>query len=254
MPGHDGGGEPAPQVCRKSRDHGYREAREIAMIAKLLLQNLIWIVAMGALLFVPAGTLHWPAAWVFLGTIAILGVAGGLWLARTDPELLAERMRPMMQSGQPAADKKFMLAFGLVALIWLVVIGLDQRMHASHVPLALQVLGWAMLLLSTGFIMWVMRENSFAAPVIKLQAERGHRVISTGPYAWVRHPMYSGTVLFFVGAPLLLGSWWGVAMAPLFVVLFAIRAGIEERALIAGLPGYADYTTRVRYRLLPGLW
>jgi protein-S-isoprenylcysteine O-methyltransferase Ste14 len=254
MPGHDGGGEPAPQVCRKSRDHAYREAREIAMIAKLLLQNLIWIVAMGALLFVPAGTLHWPAAWVFLGTIAILGVAGGLWLARTDPELLAERMRPMMQSGQPAADKKFMLAFGLVALIWLVVIGLDRRMHASHVPLALQVLGWTMLLLSTGFIMWVMRENSFAAPVIKLQAERGHRVISTGPYAWVRHPMYSGTVLFFVGAPLLLGSWWGVAMAPLFVVLFAIRAGIEERALIAGLPGYADYTARVRYRLLPGIW
>jgi len=228
--------------------------REIAMIAKLLRQNLIWIVAMGALLFVPAGTLHWPAAWVFLATIAILGVAGGLWLARTDPELLAERMRPMMQSDQPAADKKFMLAFGLVALIWLVVIGLDQRMHASHVPLALQVLGLAMLLLSTGFIMWVMRENSFAAPVVKLQAERGHRVVSTGPYAWVRHPMYTGTVLFFVGAPLLLGSWWGVAMAPLFVVLFAIRAGIEERALIAGLPGYADYTARVRYRLLPGLW
>ena len=127
-------------------------------------------------------------------------------------------------------------------------------MHASGIPVALQALGLAMLLFSTGFIMWVMRENSFAAPVVKLQTERGHRVVSTGPYAFVRHPMYSGTVLFFVGAPLLLGSWWGVAMSPLFVVLFAVRAGIEERALIAGLPGYADYTTRVRYRLLPGLW
>jgi protein-S-isoprenylcysteine O-methyltransferase Ste14 len=224
------------------------------MIAKLLLQTLIWIVVMGALLFVPAGTLHWPAAWVFLGTIAILGISCGLWLARTDPALLAERMHPMMQRDQPAADKKIMLAFGFVALIWFLVIGLDQRYHASTVVPVLQALGWAMLLLSTGFIMWVMRENSFAAPVVKLQTERGHRVVSTGPYAWVRHPMYSGTVLFFVGAPMLLGSWWGVAMSPLFVVLFAIRAKIEERALIAGLPGYADYTARVRYRLVPGLW
>ena len=224
------------------------------MIGKLLLQNLIWIVAMGALLFVPAGTLHWPAAWVFLGTIAILGVSCGLWLARTDPALLAERMHPMMQSGQPLADKIFMLAFGLVALSWFLVIGFDQRMHASHVPTALQALGLAMLLGSVGFIMWVMRENSFAAPVVKLQTERGHRVVSTGPYAWVRHPMYSGSVLFFVGAPLLLGSWWGAGMLPLFIALFAIRARIEERALIAGLPGYADYATRVRYRLLPGLW
>jgi protein-S-isoprenylcysteine O-methyltransferase Ste14 len=224
------------------------------MIAKLLLQNVIWIAAMGALLFVPAGTLQWPAAWVFLATIAILGVAGGLWLARTDPALLAERLRPMMQKDQPAADKKFMLAFGVVALIWFLAIGLDQRYHASEVPLALQALGWAMLVLSTAFIMWVMRENSFAAPVVKLQSERGHRVVSTGPYAWVRHPMYSAIVLFFVGAPLLLGSWWGVAMSPLFVALFAIRAGIEERALLAGLPGYADYMARVRYRLVPGLW
>ena len=109
------------------------------MIAKLLLQNLIWTVAMGALLFVPAGTLHWPAAWVFLGTIAVLGLSGGLWLARTDPALLAERMRPMMQDDQPAADKKFMLAFGAAALIWFIAIGLDRRMHASEVPVALLV-------------------------------------------------------------------------------------------------------------------
>jgi protein-S-isoprenylcysteine O-methyltransferase Ste14 len=224
------------------------------MIAKLLLQTLIWIVAMGALLFAPAGTLHWPAAWVFLATIGIFGLAGGLWLAKTDPALLAERMHPVMQKDQPAADKIFMLAFGFVALIWFLAIGLDRRYHASGVPLALQALGLIMLVLSTGFIMWVMRENSFAAPVIKLQTERGHRVVTTGPYAWVRHPMYSGTVLFFIGAPLLLGSWWGLAMAPLFALLFAVRARIEERALVAGLPGYADYTARVRYRLVPGLW
>ena len=132
--------------------------------------------------------------------------------------------------------------------------GIERRLHASAIPLFLQALGLAMYLASTAFIMWVFRENSFAAPVVKVQTERGHRVIDTGPYAWVRHPMYGGVTLFFVGVPLLIGSWWGVAMAPLFVILFAIRARIEERALVAGLPGYADYMARVRYRLLPGIW
>jgi protein-S-isoprenylcysteine O-methyltransferase Ste14 len=147
-----------------------------------------------------------------------------------------------------------MLVFVLVALVWLVAIGLDYRMQASSMPLALQALGLAMYLVSTGFIMWVFRENSFAAPIVRVQAERHHHVISSGPYAFVRHPMYSGVMLFFVGVPLLLGSWWGVAIAPVFAILFAVRSGIEERALRAGLPGYADYTARVRYRLLPGIW
>jgi protein-S-isoprenylcysteine O-methyltransferase Ste14 len=224
------------------------------MIAQLLLQNSIFVVALGALLFASAGTLDWPAAWVFLVVSAIIGPACGLWLAKTDPALLAERLRPTFQADQPAADKKFMLAFAVATLIWLVAIGLDRRAQASDVPLVLHVLGLAMYLLSTALIMWVFRANSFAAPVVKVQAERHHRVISTGPYAFVRHPMYSGVMLFFVGVPLLLGSWWGLAIAPVFVVLFAIRAGIEERALVEGLPDYADYAARVRYRLVPGLW
>jgi protein-S-isoprenylcysteine O-methyltransferase Ste14 len=223
------------------------------MIAKLILQTLLYIAGMGALLFIAAGTWRWPAAWVFLASMAVLGLGSGVWLAKTDPELLAERMRPMMQE-QPAADKKFMLVFGAAALVWIVVIGLDKRFDASDVPTALQALGLAMLVASTAYIMWVMRENSFASPVVKVQTGHGHRVIDTGPYAHVRHPMYSGTVLFFVGMPLLLGSWWGVLLAPLFVSLFAIRSGIEERALLAGLPGYADYVARVRYRLVPGIW
>jgi protein-S-isoprenylcysteine O-methyltransferase Ste14 len=224
------------------------------MIAKLLLQTLLYIAGMGALLLIAAGTLQWPAAWLFLATMAVLGLGSGVWLAKTDPALLAERMRPMMQDGQPAADKKFMLVFGVAAPVWFVAIGLDALYKASDVPFALQALGLPLLVASTAYIMWVMRENSFAAPVVKVQTGRGHRVIDTGPYAHVRHPMYSGTVLFFVGAPLLLGSWWGVVLAPLFVGLFAIRAGIEERALLTGLPGYADYTARVRYRLVPGIW
>jgi protein-S-isoprenylcysteine O-methyltransferase Ste14 len=224
------------------------------MIAKLLLQNTIFVVALGALLFATAGTTHWPAAWVFLITSAIIGPACGLWLAWTDPALLAERMRPTFQAGQPAADKKFMLVLVAVMLVWLVAIGLDRRVDASDVPQTLQVTGFVMYLLSMAFIMWVFRENSFAAPVVRVQAERGHHVISTGPYAIVRHPMYGGIMLFFFGVPLLLGSWWGVLIAPAFAVLFAVRTGIEERALAADLPDYADYAARVRYRLLPGVW
>jgi protein-S-isoprenylcysteine O-methyltransferase Ste14 len=224
------------------------------MIAKLLLQNTIVVIAMGALLFAAAGSLDWPAAWVMLIVSAILGPACGLWLAKTDPALLAERMRPTFQANQPAADKIFMLIFFLALLLWLVAIGLDRRANASDVPLLLQALGLAMYLLSIAFIMWVFRENSFAAPVVKVQSARHQRVISSGPYAYVRHPMYSGIMLYFLGIPLLLGSWWGVAFAPVFAVLFAIRARIEERALVEGLPDYADYAARVRYRLVPGLW
>jgi protein-S-isoprenylcysteine O-methyltransferase Ste14 len=224
------------------------------MIAKLLLQNTFFVVGMGALLFASAGTLHWPGAWALLATSALLGPACGLWLAKTDPALLAERLRLTARDEQPAADKKFMLVFAATALVWLVAMGLDRRLHGSGFPLALQALGLAMYLLSTGFIMWVFRVNSFAAPVVKVQAARDHHVISSGPYAWVRHPMYSGVMLFFFGAPLLVGSWWGLALVPVFAVLFAVRVRIEERALVEGLPDYADYAARVRYRLLPGVW
>jgi protein-S-isoprenylcysteine O-methyltransferase Ste14 len=224
------------------------------MIAKWLFQTLASLAVFALLLFLPAGTLHWPAAWVFLVFMAILSLASGAWLASNNPDLLAERMRSPIRADQPAADRKLLLAFGLVSAIWLVAMGLDQRFHPSRMPLALQGIGLALLILSSAFILWVFRENSFAAAVVRVQAERGHRVISTGPYAFVRHPMYSGGVLFMAGMALLLGSWWGTAISPVFAILFGLRTGIEERTLRTGLPGYADYAARVRYRLLPGFW
>jgi protein-S-isoprenylcysteine O-methyltransferase Ste14 len=224
------------------------------MIARLLLQNTIFVVGMGALLFASAGTLHWPSAWVLLVTSALLGPLCGWWLYRIDPALLAERLRPVVQRDQPAADKMFMTIFVVAMLAWLVAMGIDRRLQSSDMPAALQALGFVLFLLCTLFTMSVFRENSFAAPVVKLQAERAQRVISTGPYAHVRHPMYSGLMMFFAGVPLLLGSWWGLAMLPLFLALLAVRIGIEERTLREGLPGYADYAARVRYRLVPGVW
>ena len=224
------------------------------MIARLLLQNTVLTAGMGALLFAVAGTLHWPGAWVLLVTSVVLGPLCGWWLYHIDPALLAERLRPVLQRDQPAADKVFMVVFIVAMLGWLVAMGLDRRHLASHMTIAWQVLGFVLFLASTLFTLWVFRENSFAAPVVKLQTERAQRVISTGPYAHVRHPMYSGMMLFFASVPLILGSWWGLAIAPLFLALLAVRIRIEERTLIAGLPGYADYAARVHYRLLPGLW
>jgi protein-S-isoprenylcysteine O-methyltransferase Ste14 len=224
------------------------------MIAKFLLQNVVFLIGMGALLFAFAGTLRWPGAWAFLIASAVIGPASGLWLANTDPGLLAERMQLTGREEQPRDDKYFMLLFLVVAVLWFVAMGLDCRFNGANVSVALMVLGLALYLLSTILIMWVFRTNSFASPAVTVQTERDHHVISNGPYAVVRHPMYASVTLFFIGVPLLVGSWWGLAFVPLFFVMFALRTRIEERTLRAGLSGYADYTARVRYRLVPGLW
>ena len=138
----------------------------------------------------------------------------------------------MMQPDQPAADKMFMLVFGCAALVWFIAIGLDRRLHASDMPLALQALGLAMLLAATGFILWVIRENSFAAPWSRCRPSAATTSISTGPYALVRHPMYCGAVLFFLGAALLLGSWWGLAAVA--GVRRAVRRSHRDRGTSAG--------------------
>jgi protein-S-isoprenylcysteine O-methyltransferase Ste14 len=224
------------------------------MIGKWLFQTFAWIFFFAVLLFVPAGTLHWPGAWVFLAFMLASGLLFGGWLARSDPGLLAERMRAPIRADQPADDKKLLMVFFAVILIWFVTMGLDERFHPGRMPLALQLFGLVLLIASNVFIMWVFRTNSFAAAVVRVQSERGHHVISTGPYAFVRHPMYSGAIPFMVGVALLLGSSLGTLISPVFAILFGLRARIEERTLTAALPDYADYAARVRYRLLPGVW
>jgi protein-S-isoprenylcysteine O-methyltransferase Ste14 len=138
---------------------------------------------------------------------------------------------------------------------WLVLMGLDAgRFHWSRVPLGGQILGVGLIAVGSYLAWLTFRANSYAAPVVKIQKERGHRLVSTGPYAYLRHPMYAGALGFLLGAPLLLGSWWGLAAALLLVLAMAVRAVLEERALTAELDGYADYAARVRYRLVPYLW
>ena len=159
------------------------------------------------------------------------------------------------QPDQVRSDKLFMAFVLVIWHGWLVLMAFDARRWSwSHMPEALNVAGAALIAIGFYLVWLTFRENSFAAPVIKIQDERGHRVISTGPYRIVRHPMYAGAIVYLVGIPLLLGSWLGLLIMPLIIGGLMLRISIEETALREGLPGYTDYTGRVRYRLLPGVW
>jgi protein-S-isoprenylcysteine O-methyltransferase Ste14 len=161
----------------------------------------------------------------------------------------------MVQKQQKSWDKVLLPVFFVLWLGQYVVAGLDAvRFEWSHVPFLLKVVG--ALGVAFGFYVFhvVMRTNTFAAPVVKIQAERKHHVISTGPYAYVRHPMYGGAIASTLGAPLLLGSWWGVAVGAVTIAVLALRAVLEEETLKRELEGYAAYAERVRFRLLPGVW
>ena len=225
------------------------------MTARLIVQTCAGIGLMGMLLFVAAGTLHWPGAWVFLAELAILGLASGLWLAQASPDLLRERMSPFDQSGQDEADRTLMKILAAALFAWLVVMALDAcRFRWSHVPFGLHAVGAFAILVAFAIIHWTVLENPFAIVVVRVQRERGQYVITTGPYQFVRHPMYAGAIFFFIGTPLLLGSWYGLIGALVMIALFCVRITIEERTLRAELEGYAEYAADVRYRLIPGVW
>lgn len=225
------------------------------MIRRLVQKSLTGLVIMLVLLFVPAGTLAWPAGWILIVEFSIASTLITRWLLRHNPALLEERMAPLIQREQKPWDRRLMTAFLFLWCAWFVVMSLDAaRFGWSQVPLWLQVLGAVAIAVGMYITHLTMRANTFAAPVVKIQSARGHHVISDGPYAIVRHPMYGGALLLIAGIPLLLGSWWGLVLALVIVLLLAIRAVMEERTLMAELPGYADYAARVRHRLIPGVW
>jgi protein-S-isoprenylcysteine O-methyltransferase Ste14 len=223
------------------------------MLLKLIVQFAILMAVLATLLFWPAGTFDWPGAWIFLGEFLVLSMAISLWLLRYDPALLRERMGGAFQKGQVAWDKVFMAILPLAWLGWLALMAFDTKRWAfSHMPVTLIIAG--AILIPIGFyVVWLtFRENSFAAPVVKIQ--EGQTVITTGPYGIVRHPMYAGGAIYMIGMPLLLGSWIGLACLPLLIAGLMLRIPVEERTLREGLVGYDEYAARVRYRLVPGLW
>jgi protein-S-isoprenylcysteine O-methyltransferase Ste14 len=230
-------------------------SRRRIVIIRVIVQTLVWYTIIGGVLFIAAGTFDWPVAWFFLVEMVVTSLLGGRWLAQRDPALMRERLTSPIQKNQPVADKFVVVAIILASLGALVVVAFDAaRFGWSAVPAWVQVSGELIVCLSIWLSFRVFAENSFAAPAVKIQTEREHSVIGTGPYRYVRHPMYAGALLFFVGMSLLLGSWWGLVPVLVLAVVFGIRIPIEEQALRAGLDGYGAYAERVRYRLIPLVW
>jgi protein-S-isoprenylcysteine O-methyltransferase Ste14 len=218
-----------------------------------LLKLVLWTALLGALLLWPAGTLNYPAAWLLLALYAVGGAAMIMWLSRHDPRLLRGRMAAPWQREQKRWDRVWLTLFVLGFLAWTAFMGFDAaRSGFTAVPTWLQAVGALAIVINAAGTWWTFRENSFAAPVVKVQKDQ--QVIDTGPYALVRHPMYASALFLFIGIPLLLGSRLGLVFAALFIAAIAWRAVHEERALIAELEGYRQYASRVRWRLVPFIW
>lgn len=224
-------------------------------IVKLLIGQTVAFFALFALcLFLPAGSLAWPAGWTFLALFFGFFVGVNIWLYRHNPGLLQERLS-LSRKDQKGWDKLFFPLLLLASVAWLVFISLDaSRFHWTPVPGWLQMLGTLILLASFYLLFLTFRENSYLSTVVRIQAERGHSVVSSGPYRFMRHPMYAGILLFVIGTSLLLGSGYGVLAGLVFVLALARRAVLEERMLRAELQGYEAYMQQVRYRLIPHVW
>ena len=226
----------------------------MALAIKAFMFLVIGFLASALIMFLSAGTLAWPAGWIYLILLYGWMLIGIVLLLKYNPGLLEERLNPS-PANQKTWDKVFILLFYLFFFGWLVLMPLDAvRFHWSHMPLVLQVVGALAMMGSFLLISLTFRENSFLSPTVRIQEERGQTVITTGPYQYVRHPMYTGGLLLFLGAPLLLGSWYGLLLFLVFIPTVALRAIPEERVLRAALPGYAAYMAQVKYRLIPYVW
>lgn len=214
------------------------------------------VVIYGTALFVPAGTLDWPRAWVLLGVTAVSTAISTGYLMATSPEIVRERWKPPIQKGQPLADKILVTLFILLYVGTIVMTALDVfRWHLLPPPgIIVSSVGLILFLSSWIMITRVLRENAFASAAVRYQEERHQRVIDTGPYAIVRHPMYAGAVPLILGLPLWLESYAAALAGVAVCLIMSSRVLLEERFLTRNLPGYAEYMSKVRWRLVPGLW
>lgn len=227
----------------------------MGLILNLFFQTIVWFGFMGAIIFGAAGTIDYAGGWLYLGEMLAASVVFGLHMLRVDPGLLKERLKPPVQKDQPLADKLVLAPILLLLFGGMGFMAADAaRWRWSMMPRAVQWAGCGLLLAALLFMYWTLRTNSFAAPVVKIQKDRGQAVITTGPYAFVRHPLYFGALFYIACTSLVLGSWWGLATVPLLASLLAIRIGIEEQTLRMGLDGYDDYARQVRWRLIPLIW
>jgi protein-S-isoprenylcysteine O-methyltransferase Ste14 len=212
----------------------------------------VLLLVMASLVLAAAGTLRYWQAWTFLAVYFAASLAITLDLIRNDPALLARRMSGGPFAEKEPAQKLIMSATSLGFIGLLVLPAVDHRLGWSDLPGWAAIAGDVIMLLGWLGIFFVFRENSFASAVIESAADQ--RLISSGPYAWVRHPMYAAALVMLLGMPLALGSAWGVLLVLALVPLLIWRLMDEERFLVNHLPGYCEYQGRVRYRLLPLIW
>jgi protein-S-isoprenylcysteine O-methyltransferase Ste14 len=213
---------------------------------------LVLLIAMGALLFLPAWTFNYWQAWAFLSVFGLSSLAVTIFLMKNDPRLLERRMHGGPTAEKELSQKIIMSAASIGFAAILVVPALDHRWHWSAVPPYAVIAGNILIVLGWAIILFVFRENTFTSATIEVTADQ--RVVSTGPYAIVRHPMYSGSLLYFFGIPIALGSWWGLLVGVLMMPVFVLRLFDEEKLLARNLPGYSEYMDRVKYRLVPFVW
>jgi protein-S-isoprenylcysteine O-methyltransferase Ste14 len=224
----------------------------VKTVPKMLVFALVELVAFGLMLFVPAGTFDYWQGWVFLVVVGVLAWAPSIYLLRKNPEALEARMR-----GGPAAEtrmtQKVIIAGLYLSLTAMVVVSvLDHRFGWSPVPTAICLVGDVLVAVGLGVVGATIIQNSYAAATVRVRADQ--KVVSTGLYGLVRHPMYTGNVIMMVGIPLALGSYWGLVFVVPGLIVLASRIHDEENLLQRELDGYHEYTQQVRYRLVPRVW
>jgi protein-S-isoprenylcysteine O-methyltransferase Ste14 len=217
-----------------------------------LVQVVSIFLFMGAIYFISAGSLKatWGWVWLAVGLVSLVG--GGYYVLRNNPAAVNERGRPAEH--QKSWDKALMLVYLPIYLGAYILAGLDWRFSWSDMPLWLHLVGALGTLASAALTYAAMAHNSFLAQVVQVAEARGHRVATTGPYRYVRHPMYASLLIGWLTMGWLFGSRWAFIPAGLAALILIIRTALEDHTLQAELPGYAEYAQRTRYRLLPGVW
>jgi protein-S-isoprenylcysteine O-methyltransferase Ste14 len=222
------------------------------LIVKALPGFIRRLVVVSLCLFLPAGSLDFWEARLFLPVFFIPNLLVGIYLLRNDPDLLQRRLRGGPSAETRISQKVIILLMGLSSILLMIVSGLDHRFDWSHVPAFLVIAADAAIQLGLWIQFLVFKANTFASIVVAIVPQQ--KVISTGPYAVVRHPMYSGVLVVDFFAPIALGSWWGLLFALARLVVIILRLLDEEKLLRQDLPGYEEYCRKVQYRLIPHLW
>jgi len=228
-------------------------ARALRPGVRYVAQRMALFLVFAIILFVAAGSLFWLRAWVYLLYGLLMEVATLFILAKRAPETLNHR-GGIWQAGVKTFDKVFAMAWLTLSLVTPIVAGLDERLRLSSMPMAALYVGVVLITVSYVFAAWAMVENEHFEQFVRIQVDRAHRVVTSGPYQIVRHPGYAGAILGALCTPLILGSWWTCVPAGAVALLFIIRTVLEDGTLLKELEGYEAYVRRTRYRLFPGIW